>query len=133
MVVYALITEQSVGRLFAAASFQGSCSRSSISERSRRSSLSIPPPRQEETVSPFGIGFARSVAHGKRWFSSAVRSAGSTPVGMNLFVMKSVAPDLSFRDIYVGVVPFLLAQVVLVAILIAVPSVATWLPSILYR
>ncbi len=57
----------------------------------------------------------------------------SPPVGMNLFVMKSVAPNLAFRDIYAGVVPFLIGQALLVAILIAVPAVATWLPGVLYR
>lgn len=56
----------------------------------------------------------------------------SPPVGMNLFVMKTVAPDLSFRDIYVGVLPFLAAQAVLIVTLIMVPAVALWLPGILY-
>lgn len=56
----------------------------------------------------------------------------SPPVGMNLFVMKTVAPDLSFRDIYVGVLPFLLAQGVLIVLLVMVPQVAMWLPNVLY-
>jgi len=56
----------------------------------------------------------------------------SPPVGMNLFVMKTVAPDLSFRDIYVGVMPFLCAQGVLIVLLVAAPQVALWLPGVLY-
>lgn len=56
----------------------------------------------------------------------------SPPVGMNLFVMKTVAPDLSFRSIYLGVLPFLAAQAVLIGALVAMPGIALWLPGVLY-
>lgn len=54
------------------------------------------------------------------------------PVGMNLFIIKGQAPDMSIMSIYRGVIPFLIAQVILVALLIAAPSVALWFPTVLF-
>jgi C4-dicarboxylate transporter, DctM subunit len=53
------------------------------------------------------------------------------PIGLNVFVVKSMTPDVTLRTIYTGVMPFVGAQVVLVALLIASPAVATWLPQLL--
>jgi TRAP-type mannitol/chloroaromatic compound transport system permease large subunit len=52
----------------------------------------------------------------------------SPPFGLNLFVLKSIAPDTSLTTIYRGVVPFALADVVRVAILVAFPAITLWLP-----
>lgn len=54
------------------------------------------------------------------------------PVGMNIFVIKSQAPDMDIKKIYQGVAPFLLAQAVLVALLLAIPGIALWLPGVLF-
>jgi len=43
------------------------------------------------------------------------------PVGMNVFVLKSVNPDVSLSDIYRGVLPFIVADFVRLALLIALP------------
>src|SRR6266851_1229485 len=51
------------------------------------------------------------------------------PVGMNVFVIKSVIPEVSFTTIFVGVVPFILTDLVRLVILIAFPIIALWLPS----
>ena len=51
------------------------------------------------------------------------------PVGMNVFVIKSVIPDVSFTTIFVGVLPFILTDLVRLVILIAFPIIALWLPS----
>jgi C4-dicarboxylate transporter DctM subunit len=52
----------------------------------------------------------------------------SPPVGMNVFVIKSVLPDVSFSTIYKGVLPFVAADLIRLAILIAFPVIALWLP-----
>jgi TRAP-type C4-dicarboxylate transport system permease large subunit len=54
------------------------------------------------------------------------------PVGMNLFVIRAQVPDVSLPAIYVGIVPFLLAQGVLIVLLLAFPQLALWLPALLY-
>jgi tripartite ATP-independent transporter DctM subunit len=51
------------------------------------------------------------------------------PVGMNVFVIKSVVKDVSFTTIFKGVIPFILTDLVRLVILIAFPIIALWLPS----
>ena len=50
------------------------------------------------------------------------------PVGMNLFVIRARAPEIDIRAMYLGVIPFLFAPLVLIALLIAFPDIALWLP-----
>jgi tripartite ATP-independent transporter DctM subunit len=53
------------------------------------------------------------------------------PFGLLLFVMKGVAPpDTTMREIYRAAFPFILCSLLLVALLIAFPILATWLPSL---
>jgi C4-dicarboxylate transporter DctM subunit len=51
------------------------------------------------------------------------------PVGMIVFVVKSVIKDVSFSTIFYGVLPFILTDLLRLAILIAFPIIALWLPS----
>lgn len=51
------------------------------------------------------------------------------PVGMNVFVIKSVIKDVSMSTIFLGVLPFVVTDLIRLVILIAVPKLATWLPS----
>ncbi|MDA0225929.1 MAG: TRAP transporter large permease [Proteobacteria bacterium] len=55
----------------------------------------------------------------------------SPPVGMNLFVLTSLLPNVSTPTMFRGVIPFVLADVVRLAILIAFPAISLWLPSVL--
>jgi C4-dicarboxylate transporter DctM subunit len=52
------------------------------------------------------------------------------PVGMNVYVIHNLAPDIPLMSIFKGIVPFLLADFVHVAALIAFPAMALWLPSL---
>ena len=51
------------------------------------------------------------------------------PVGMNVFVIKSVVKDVSFTTIFKGVLPFVGTDIVRLIILIAFPIIALWLPQ----
>jgi len=53
------------------------------------------------------------------------------PVGINVFILKGVAKDVPLEDIYRGVFPFIVADLCHVALLIAVPQVVTFLPSLM--
>jgi C4-dicarboxylate transporter, DctM subunit len=53
----------------------------------------------------------------------------SPPVGMNLFVLNSLLPDVKLTTIFKGVWPFVVADVVRLGILIAFPAISLWLPS----
>ncbi|WP_395350722.1 TRAP transporter large permease [Variovorax sp. UC122_21] len=51
------------------------------------------------------------------------------PVGMNVFVIKSVVKDVSFTTIFKGVLPFVATDILRLVILIAFPAIALWLPG----
>jgi TRAP-type C4-dicarboxylate transport system permease large subunit len=53
----------------------------------------------------------------------------SPPIGMNVFVIKSVIKDVSFSTIFRGVTPFVVTDLVRLVILIAFPLLALWLPQ----
>ena len=54
------------------------------------------------------------------------------PVGMNLFVIQAQAPDVRITSIYRGIIPFLIAPLLLIIILFLFPRLALWLPKLLY-
>jgi len=51
------------------------------------------------------------------------------PVGMNVFAIKSVVPDVTFSSIFKGVLPFIATDLLRLVILICFPIIALWLPS----
>lgn len=53
------------------------------------------------------------------------------PVGMNMFMVKTVMPDLSLRTILIGTIPFLIANIVALALLISFPGIALSLGHLL--
>ena len=53
------------------------------------------------------------------------------PIGLNVFVLHGVAPDLSLTTIFRGIVPFLLADIGRLIVLVVFPILIMWLPSIL--
>lgn len=54
------------------------------------------------------------------------------PMGLNLFVIQAHAPDIRITSIYRGIVPFLLAPLILIILMFLFPSIALWLPKVLY-
>jgi C4-dicarboxylate transporter DctM subunit len=55
----------------------------------------------------------------------------SPPVGMNMFVVKSMLPGITTMTIFRGVAPFVWAEVVLLVILVAFPSISLILPQLM--
>jgi len=53
------------------------------------------------------------------------------PVGMNVFVIKSVIPDISFASVFKGVTPFIMTDLVRLIILISFPVLSLYLPSLM--
>lgn len=53
------------------------------------------------------------------------------PVGMNVFIIKGVAKDVPLSDIYKGIIPFFIADIIHVSLLIAFPGIVMWLPSLM--
>ena len=52
------------------------------------------------------------------------------PFGFSLFYLKGVTPpEVKTRDLYIGIIPFILIQLALLVLLVFVPELATWLPE----
>jgi tripartite ATP-independent transporter DctM subunit len=51
------------------------------------------------------------------------------PIGLNCFVVKGAAPEVALDDIFRGILPFVLADLVLIALLIVFPSIVLALPN----
>ncbi len=81
----------------------------------------------------FGIENANLI-----WFLLLVAVALQTsfltpPVGFALFYLKGVCPpEVELKDIYKGVIPFVLLQLLGLVILLLFPAIVTWLPSVAY-
>jgi tripartite ATP-independent transporter DctM subunit len=51
------------------------------------------------------------------------------PVGLNLYVINGIAPEISLRTILVGSLPFVACMVIAILLLCLFPDLATWLPN----
>ena len=69
------------------------------------------------------------------WFGVMIVLVGemgviSPPVGVNVFVIKGIAPDIPLEKIFQGIFPFLGALILLTIILLIFPQIATFLPGL---
>ena len=53
------------------------------------------------------------------------------PVGLNIFVIRNVAPDIPLRDVIRGVIPFVALMFLAVVLICILPGIATWFPDLL--
>lgn len=53
------------------------------------------------------------------------------PIGINALIMKSMLPQSNLRDIYVGIVPFLVSDLIRLTLVILFPTLVLWLPTLL--
>ena len=51
------------------------------------------------------------------------------PVGLNCYIVRSVAPDIPLEEIFRGIIPFVAMDILTVALFIAFPQIITFLPS----
>lgn len=86
-------------------------------------------------VIPLLIPVAQSLGFDILWFSILVTVTLQTswltpPLALSAYFMKSVVPQWSMRDIYLGMVQFVVLQLLVVLILINFPSLVYWLPKV---
>jgi TRAP-type C4-dicarboxylate transport system permease large subunit len=53
------------------------------------------------------------------------------PIGLNVMVMHGMVKTLRLKDIYVAALPYLMADFLRLAVLVALPAIATWLPQMM--
>ncbi len=51
------------------------------------------------------------------------------PLGLNVFVLKSITPDVPIWTIYKGVLPFVAADLIKLILMVLFPAITLWLPS----
>jgi tripartite ATP-independent transporter DctM subunit len=83
-----------------------------------------------------GLDFGMSADDLKIWFgiiTLVVVELGliTPPVGLNVFIINSLARDVPMRETFKGVVPFFLSEIVRVTLLVAFPAITLFLPRIL--
>ena len=81
-------------------------------------------------------GFGMTTGDLKIWFgilALVVVEVGliTPPVGMNVFVISSIADNCDISDTFKGVSPFFIAELIRIVILFSLPILALWLPNIL--
>jgi TRAP-type mannitol/chloroaromatic compound transport system permease large subunit len=55
------------------------------------------------------------------------------PFGFALFYIKGIAPkEVRIQSIYKGIIPFVILQLICLALVIMFPKLALWLPSVTY-
>jgi TRAP-type C4-dicarboxylate transport system permease large subunit len=87
---------------------------------------------------PISMPVIRELGFNPLWFAvifllNMEMGTTSPPFGLSLFVMKSVAPpDTTMASIYRAALPFLYCDVVAIALIIAFPALALWLPGLMY-
>jgi tripartite ATP-independent transporter DctM subunit len=85
---------------------------------------------------PFFIPLAHTVNIDLVWFGVLMLIAmeisfTTPPFGLLIFVMKGVAPkSITLKEVYLAALPFIVLEVMVLSLLIAFPSLATWLPAI---
>ena len=70
------------------------------------------------------------------WFGVIIVLVGemgviTPPVGVNVFVIKGIAPDIPLETIFKGIFPFLVTLIIMTIILTIFPQIATFLPSLI--
>jgi C4-dicarboxylate transporter DctM subunit len=83
---------------------------------------------------PFVMPVVRGLGIDPVWFGvfavvMAEVALVTPPIGANVFVMRRTAPDVPMGEIFMGVLPFVVGELIVVGLLIAFPEIALWLPA----
>lgn len=87
-------------------------------------------------ILPVLLPMVNHVGYNLTWFSILVAVTLQTawlspPVALSAYFLKGVVPDWDLKDIYAGMMQFMVLQCVGAALIIIFPGIATWLPSVL--
>src|SRR5438067_11493843 len=96
----------------------------------------IPPAAIILMTSPILLPIIRSAGFDPVWFGVIVTinmeiGRIHPPVGLNIYIVNSIAPDVPLMKVILGTVPFVLCMFLAIIILCVFPEIATWLPDTL--
>jgi TRAP-type C4-dicarboxylate transport system permease large subunit len=86
---------------------------------------------------PFVVPIINGLGLSLYWFNVPLvimieASLITPPVGMNLFVLQSLAPEHDVLEVAKGTLPFLLPMILVVIIVSIFPEIVLWLPDLIY-
>ena len=85
---------------------------------------------------PLFFPIALSMGFDPVWFGILVIvaieiSLITPPIGLNVFIMRGLIPDVPLRTMFIGVAPFVVSSVALLIILTLFPGLVTFLPDLM--
>ena len=89
-------------------------------------------------IIPILMPLVRQMGYNLLWFCTLVAVTLQTawlspPVALSAYFLKGVVPDWQLKDIYVGMMQFMVLQVIGLLVIMFFPQIATWLPEVLSR
>lgn len=89
-------------------------------------------------ILPILMPLVRQMDYNLLWFCTLVAVTLQTawlspPVALSAYFLKGVVPTWDLKDIYIGMMQFMVLQLVGMALIILFPAIATWLPAFLSR
>lgn len=89
-------------------------------------------------IIPIMMPLVRQMDYNLLWFCTLVAVTLQTawlspPVALSAYFLKGVVPNWQLKDIYVGMMQFMVLQIIGMVIIVLFPAIATWLPALLSR
>ena len=83
-----------------------------------------------------GLDYGLDASELKIWFGIIILIVVelgliTPPVGLNVFIISSLAPDVPMRETFKGVMPFFATEMVRITVLVAFPALSLFLPRLL--
>jgi C4-dicarboxylate transporter, DctM subunit len=94
----------------------------------------IPPAAVILMIAPLLIPIIKGLGFDPVWFAVIMTvnleiGLVTPPVGLNLYIVKNIAPDVPMSHVLLGVVPFVIIEGIVIACVCIWPELATWLPN----
>jgi C4-dicarboxylate transporter DctM subunit len=85
---------------------------------------------------PLFFPVMQSMGYNPIWFGIVVVvaieiSLITPPIGLNVYMLNSMMPDIPATTIFRGVTPFIFADILRISVIVAIPALSLWLPSVL--
>ncbi len=85
-------------------------------------------------VAPLLLPIIQGLGFGSIWFTVIMTvnleiGLVTPPVGLNLYIVKNIAPDIPMSHVLLGVIPFVIIEGIGIACVCIWPDLALWLPN----